>query len=185
MGAFSYCYNRPWGGSGISGSLSGRKKYGIKVIFGIEAYLINDCIPIIQYSRSYSFDDAYVVLDIETTGLDAVNNEIIEIGAIKIHNRKIIDSFNSFVAPVNSIPAHITKLTGITQDMVKDAPAIKTVLPEFFDFCGDAALAAHNASFDINFILQKLSLWAWLFINLLLIPWLCPEKCSRSLSGIN
>jgi len=131
------------------------KKYGIKVIFGIEAYLINDCIPIIQYSRSYSFDDAYVVLDIETTGLDAVNNEIIEIGAIKIHNRKIIDSFNSFVAPVNSIPAHITKLTGITQDMVKDAPAIKTVLPEFFDFCGDAALAAHNASFDINFILQK------------------------------
>jgi len=131
------------------------KKHGIKVILGVEAYLINDCIPIIQYSRNYSFDDTYVVLDIETTGLDALNNEIIEIGAVKIHKRKIIDSFHSFVAPTIPIPAYITKLTGITQDMIKDAPSIENVLPEFFDFCGEAALAAHNASFDINFILHK------------------------------
>ena len=92
------------------------KRNGVKILFGVEAYLINDCRPIIQYSRNYDFDQTFVALDIETTGLDAVNNEIIEIGAVKIQGRKITDRFQSFVAPVRSIPAHITELTGITQD---------------------------------------------------------------------
>ncbi|MGI6142227.1 MAG: exonuclease domain-containing protein, partial [Caldicoprobacterales bacterium] len=131
------------------------KKYGIKIIFGVEIYLINDCRPIIQYSRNDTFDQTFVALDIETTGLDAVNNEIIEIGAVKLQGRKIINSFQTFVAPTQPIPANITELTGITQDMVKDAPAIEQVLPELFAFCGDAALAAHNASFDLGFILEK------------------------------
>ena len=75
------------------------KKNGIKVIFGVEIYLINDCRPIIQYSRNDTFDQTFVALDIETTGLDAVNNEIIEIGAVKLQGRKIIDWFLTFVAP--------------------------------------------------------------------------------------
>ncbi|HHT66088.1 MAG: PolC-type DNA polymerase III [Caldicoprobacterales bacterium] len=131
------------------------KRNGVKILFGVEAYLINDCRPIIQYSRNYDFDQTFVALDIETTGLDAVNNEIIEIGAVKIQGRKITDRFQSFVAPVRSIPAHITELTGITQDMVKDAPPIEQVLTNFFAFCGDAALVAHNASFDIGFLRGK------------------------------
>ena len=134
---------------------SAGKKHGVKVILGVEAYLINDSSPIIQYSRSDTFDQTFVAIDIETTGLDAVNNEIIEVGAVKIKGREIIDSFQSFVAPSGPIPSHITKLTGITQDMVKDAPAIEQVLSDFFAFCGDAALTAHNASFDIGFILEK------------------------------
>lgn len=131
------------------------KKNGIKILFGAEVYLINDCRPIIQFSRNDNFDQTFVALDIETTGLDAVNNEIIEIGAVKIQGKKIIDYFQSFVAPVRSIPAYITELTGITQDMVKDAPTIEQVLPNFFAFCGGAALAAHNASFDLGFLREK------------------------------
>jgi DNA polymerase-3 subunit alpha (Gram-positive type) len=131
------------------------KKHGVKIIFGVEAYLVNDCRPIIQYSRSDNFNDTFVVIDIETTGLNAIDDEIIEIGAVKIREKKIIDFFHTFVAPVKNIPSKITELTGIKFDMVKNAPSINEVLPRLFEFCGDAALVAHNASFDIGFIQQK------------------------------
>lgn len=128
---------------------------GVKILLGLEAYLINDSQPIIQYSRPDDFNQTFVVLDIETTGLDSVNDEIIEIGAKKIMGRKIVDSFQSFVKPERQIPVDITELTGITQDMVKDAPPIQLVLSDFMTFCGDAALAAHNAPFDLGFIREK------------------------------
>jgi DNA polymerase-3 subunit alpha (Gram-positive type) len=131
------------------------KKNGVKTIFGVEAYLINDLRPIIQYSREDDFDQTFVALDIETTGLDSINNEIIEIGAVKIQGRRVIDTFHSFVSPVHPIPPHITELTGIRQDMTDGAPEIGQVLPQFFAFCGNAALAAHNASFDLGFIREK------------------------------
>lgn len=131
------------------------KKNGVKILFGVEAYLINDCKPIITNSRDEDFNQTFVVLDIETTGLNAKNNEIIEIGAVKIHGKKIIDSFESFVAPTKSIPAKITELTGINDDMVAGAPLINEVLQDFIAFCGNAILVAHNASFDIGFIKEN------------------------------
>ena len=131
------------------------KKHGVKVLFGVEAYLINDCRPIIQYSREDDFDQPFVVLDIETTGLDSIHNEIIEIGAVKIVKGEIVSTYHSFVQPVSPVPANITELTGITQNMVNDAPSINKVLPEFLTFCGNAGLAAHNASFDLAFIREK------------------------------
>lgn len=130
-------------------------KYGIKVIYGVEAYLINDCKPLITNSNNQDFNQTFVVLDIETTGLDPRNDQITEIGAVKIKNKKVIDTFKTFVNPEKLIPEKITKLTGITDDMVKDAPTIDTVMPEFKAFFSDAPLVAHNASFDIGFIKEK------------------------------
>ncbi|NLC42948.1 MAG: PolC-type DNA polymerase III [Clostridiales bacterium] len=131
------------------------QKNGVKIILGVEAYLINDSQPIIQNSRPDDFDQSYVVLDIETTGLDSVNNEIIEIGAVKIKDRKVIDSFQSFVRPERAVPGNITELTGITQDMVVNAPSIEKVLPDFLTFCNNAVLVAHNAPFDLGFLREK------------------------------
>ncbi|NLB42049.1 MAG: PolC-type DNA polymerase III [Clostridiales bacterium] len=131
------------------------QKNDVKILLGVEAYLINDSQPIVQNSRPDDFDKTYVVLDIETTGLDSVKNEIIEIGAVKIKGREVIDSFQSFVKPERPVPVNITELTGINQDMVSDAPSIQTVLPDFLAFCGDAVLVAHNAPFDLGFIREK------------------------------
>jgi DNA polymerase-3 subunit alpha (Gram-positive type) len=131
------------------------QKNGVKILFGVEGYLINDSQPIVQNSRRDDFNQTYVILDIETTGLDSVNNEIIEIGAVKIKKREVIDSFQCFIKPTKPIPSNITELTGITQSMVEDAPSINVVLPDFFAFCGDAVLVAHNAPFDLGFIREK------------------------------
>lgn len=132
------------------------KKYNIKVIYGLEGYLVNDSEKLIRIKdKIYSFDDEYVIFDIETTGLSNIYDRITEIGAIKIKEKKIIDSFSSLVNPQMSIPNKITELTGITNEMVKDSPAIKDILPEFLKFIGDSPLVAHNASFDIGFIRQN------------------------------
>jgi len=137
------------------------KKYGIKIIYGVEAYLINDCKPLVINGNDKDFSQPFVVLDIETTGLDAKKDKITEIGAVKIIGKEIVEEFQTFVNPEIPIPAQITELTGITNEMVKDAPTIEEALIKFREFCGDAALVAHNAPFDIGFIREKASPIGW------------------------
>lgn len=98
----------------------------------------------------------YVVFDIETTGLDARVDDIIEISAIKVMDDKIVDTFSSLVKPRVLISSFITSLTGITNEMVDTSPSIKEVLPLFLDFIGDFVLLGHNVNFDINFVYDNL-----------------------------
>lgn len=128
------------------------KKNKIKIIYGIECYLLNDSVPIVYNSSKQTLDEDFVVLDIETTGLNSEKDKITEIGAVKIRNGKIIERFSSFVNPMVPIPSFIVKLTGITDEMVKDAPPIEAVLLEFIEFINGATLVAHNAPFDLGFI---------------------------------
>ncbi len=131
------------------------KKYDIKVLYGVEGYLVNDEVPIVYNSKNYDFDDEFVVFDIETTGLSSVNDKITEIGAVIIKGRKVIASYNSLINPEVSIPLKIVKLTGITDKMVSGERTIDKVLPEFLSFAGDRPLVAHNALFDWGFIKNK------------------------------
>ena len=128
------------------------KKNKIKVLYGVEGYLVDDGIPLALNEKGQSLDDTYVVFDLETTGFSPKNDKIIEIGAVKVKNGKIIDSFSEFVNPRRPIPYKITELTGISDDMVKYADSIDFVLPKFMEFIGDAAVVAHNVSFDCSFI---------------------------------
>ncbi|WNQ13770.1 PolC-type DNA polymerase III [Paenibacillus aurantius] len=133
------------------------KKHGIKVIYGVEANVINDSVPIVDNADSRPLKEStYVVFDIETTGLSVVNNKIIEIAGVKIENEKVIDRFATFINPHESIPYNISQLTNITDDMVKGAPELEEQLPKFVEFVGDAILVAHNARFDMGFIQANL-----------------------------
>lgn len=133
------------------------KKHGIKILYGLEAYLVDDGEDIIYKPLKGEIKDfTYVVFDFETTGLNSRNDEIIEIGAVKLKKGKIVDTFSSFVRPHNPVPANITKLTGITQEMVQDAPTIEEIIDSFMEFIGDAVLVAHNASFDYSFLKSAL-----------------------------
>ena len=126
------------------------------IIFGMEAYVVDDEQDMItKPSDKLIEEEVYVVFDIETTGLDPYNDKIIEIGAIKLKGKEIIDEFSVFVNPEMSIPEEITRLTNITDDMVRNADSIETVLPEFLKFCKDTTVVAHNAKFDVGFINQK------------------------------
>lgn len=126
-----------------------------KVIYGIEAYLVDDLKKIIENPKGQSFDDTYVIFDMETTGLSPVNDMIIEIGAVKMSGGKITDRFSAFVNPLIPIPFNIESLTGINDSMVENADTIDVVLPRFLEFCGNAVLVAHNAGFDVGFIREK------------------------------
>ena len=126
-----------------------------KVIYGVEGYLVDDLKEMVTNDKGQSLDGTYVVFDIETTGFSPVNNRIIEIGAVKVVNGEITDRFSTFVNPQVPIPFNIEKLTGIRDDMVIDADTIEDVLPRFLEFVGDAVLVAHNASFDMSFILEN------------------------------
>ncbi len=128
------------------------KKHGIKIIYGVECYLLDDNVPIVYNPGSQTLDDEFVVFDIETTGLNAQKDRITEIGAVKIKEGRIIDKFSAFVNPGIPIPSFIVKLTGITDDMVMDAPPIEQVLNEFMEFIEGTVLVAHNADFDVGFI---------------------------------
>jgi len=112
-----------------------------------------------------TFEGEYVVFDVETTGLDSNKDEIIEIGACKIKNGKIVEVFSTFVKPSKKIPAEITDLTGITDEMVKDAPTINYVLPDFYKFCYNATIVAHNLPFDMGFIHNVAKKFSYNFNN--------------------
>ncbi|MEG2108211.1 MAG: PolC-type DNA polymerase III [Clostridium sp.] len=131
---------------------SAAKKFGIKVIYGVEGYLVDDGVPIALHEKNESLDDSYVIFDLETTGFSAKNDRIIEIGAVKILKGKIVDRFSEFVNPERLIPYKITELTGITDEMVKNSDNIEIILPKFLEFCKGSVLVAHNAGFDTGFI---------------------------------
>ncbi|MFI3238818.1 MAG: PolC-type DNA polymerase III [Lachnospiraceae bacterium] len=127
-----------------------------KVIYGCEAYLVDDLTDIVTGAiSSDTLRDSYVVFDIETTGFSPVKNKIIEIGAVKVVDGEVVDKFSSFVNPEVPIPFEIVELTGIQDNMVSNAPFIEQVLPEFFGFCKGSKLVAHNASFDMSFIIEN------------------------------
>ncbi len=128
------------------------KDEDFKVIYGVEGYLVDDLKEVVENSRGQSLNGTCVVFDLETTGLSAVNDQIIEIGAVKVEDGKITDRFSTFVNPEKPIPFEIEQLTGISDEMVLGAPGIEKVLPEFLDFCEGCVLIAHNASFDAGFV---------------------------------
>ncbi|AYC29277.1 PolC-type DNA polymerase III [Paenisporosarcina cavernae] len=131
------------------------KKHGVKIIYGLEAYLINDGVPIAYEEEHRDLKDAtYVVFDVETTGLSAVYDTIIELAAVKIQGGNIIDQFESFANPHHPLSDTTTNLTGITDEMVQDAPEVEEVIQKFHDFIGDSILVAHNASFDMGFLYE-------------------------------
>lgn len=161
-------------------AMEASQKYGIKIIYGVEGYLVDDGEPIVIFPNNQPIRGEYVIFDIETTGLSNVSDEITEIGAIKIKNNIVIDKFSALVNPQKPIPPKITELTGIDDEMVRDKPTIDKVLPDFFEFIGDAPLVAHNAKFDIGFIRVKSKKIGVSFSNtildtLSLSRWLLPE----------
>lgn len=126
-----------------------------KVIYGMEGYLVNDTVSIVQNCQNVNLDSVFVVFDIETTGLNPKNDNIIEIGAVKISNRKVVDSFSTFVHIDKKLPGKIIELTSITDDMLQGQPEIDEALPAFLDFAKGCVLVAHNAKFDLGFIKEK------------------------------
>ena len=127
-------------------------KLGMKVIYGLEAYYVNDEEKAIYGDSETTFNDEFVVFDIETTGLSPLSCKITEIGAVLVKNDEILSVFNTFVDPEMPIPDEIVRLTGITDDMVAGAPKTKEAVQKFLGFVGNRMLIAHNASFDISFI---------------------------------
>ncbi|MBO5789378.1 MAG: PolC-type DNA polymerase III [Clostridia bacterium] len=129
-----------------------KTKSDIKILYGMEAYFVNDNARAIYGSDTPSFDAEMVVFDLETTGLNAQHDRIIEIGAVLIQNGEVKDTYQTFVNPHTPISEEITALTSITDDMVADAPSIEEALPDFLAFVGDRMLIAHNANFDAGFV---------------------------------
>ena len=130
------------------------RKYGIKPIFGMEGYMINDAEPILH---NYSGDDEifetkFVVVDLETTGLDPVYDEIVEIGAVKIENGEIVDEYHTMVKPKKEMSRESIRITGITRDMLEEGEPIEKVIPKFLEFLENTILVAHNANFDYGFL---------------------------------
>lgn len=169
--------------------MAAAKKTGIKPIYGVEAYLVDDGEPLITNAADYPLNNEFVAFDIETTGLNLRTEEITEIGAVKIKDGEIIDRFSQFVNPGKAIPPEIVKLTGITDEMVCDQPSIFDVLPDFLKFAGTCPVVAHNARFDTGFIKEKCSKAGLSFNNpivdtLTLARWLLPELKKYKLNNI-
>ncbi|MCR5591129.1 MAG: PolC-type DNA polymerase III [Lachnospiraceae bacterium] len=132
-----------------------KKINDIKIIYGMEGYVVDDDKKVAVLPNDHTIDDSFVVFDLETTGFSPIDNNIIEIGAVKIEGGKITDRFSTFVNPKEPIPYRIEKLTGINDKMVEDAPFVNDALTQFRSFIGDAVLVAHNASFDMGFLMAK------------------------------
>ncbi len=125
----------------------------MKIIYGIEAYFVNNMLPILTGHNNRNFNSEFICFDLETTGFNAKLDKIIEIGAYKIKNNEILDRFSIFVNPNVKISDRISELTGITQDMLKNALEEREAMEKFIEFCGDnPVLVAHNANFDVSFI---------------------------------
>ncbi|MBQ1311277.1 MAG: PolC-type DNA polymerase III, partial [Blautia sp.] len=131
------------------------KESDFKVLYGMEAYLVDDLKGIVTNGRGQSLQGKFVVFDIETTGFSPLTCRIIEIGAVRVENGVVTDRFSTFVNPQVPIPFKIEQLTSINDAMVMDAPVIETVLPEFLKFCEGAVMVAHNADFDMSFIMEN------------------------------
>lgn len=131
-----------------------RKNGGdIKIIYGCEAYSVNDMVNAVRVYKDKPIRGEMIVFDLETTGFSAQDDRIIEFGAVRLRDLELCDVFNSFCDPERQIPERITKLTGITQDMVKGAPTEREALLQFIEYCGEEpVLIAHNAGFDTSFI---------------------------------
>ncbi|MCL2579170.1 MAG: PolC-type DNA polymerase III [Oscillospiraceae bacterium] len=125
-----------------------------KVIYGVENYLINDSVRIVQGESDIPLDGEFIVFDLETTGLSGSSDRIIEIGAVRLRGGEIVERFRSFVDPERTLSAEIIKITGITDQMLEGAPGEKAAVAAFFDFIGsaDAVMVAHNAGFDMSFL---------------------------------
>ena len=129
------------------------KKAGIQLIYGMEANIVEDKVPIVYNETNLLLSDAtYVVFDVETTGLSAVYNDLIQVAASKMYKGNVIEEFDEFIDPGHPISAFTTELTGITDDHVRGAKPLEQVLKEFQDFCQGTVLVAHNASFDVGFM---------------------------------
>ncbi len=131
------------------------KELDFKVLYGVEAYLVDDLKESVTNSKGQSLDDTYVVFDIETTGFSAIYDKIIEIGAVKVEKGNITERFSTFVNPERPIPFRIEQLTGINDSMVIEAETIEQVLPKFLEFSKDCVMVAHNAEFDMSFIMNN------------------------------
>lgn len=129
------------------------RRHGVRVILGLEAYLVDDLAPLVRRPRSRPLvEESFVVVDVETTGLSAVGHELLELGAVRWEGGRVQDTLHRFVRPGRDIPPEVAALTGITPEMLQDAPPAEAVLREFREFAGDAVLAAHNAPFDLGFL---------------------------------
>ena len=129
------------------------KKAGIQLIYGMEANIVEDRIPIVYNEVEMDLSEAtYVVFDVETTGLSAIYNDLIQVAASKMYKGNIVAEFDEFINPGHPLSAFTTELTGITDDHVKNAKPLVQVLKEFQEFCKDTVLVAHNASFDVGFM---------------------------------
>lgn len=148
----------------------------IKVLYGVEGYLIDDSKKITYGAGSHTIDSPFVVFDIETTGLDNNKDNITEIGAVKVEGGKIVDKWSTFVNPCRPIPEHITNLTGINDAMVKDAPKIEEILGSFLEFAKDCVLVAHNAAFDVGFM-KKAARRSGLEFNFCILDTLMLARC--------
>lgn len=124
----------------------------MKVIYGVEAYLVPDKVPSVSFPKGQDIDTTYCVLDLETTGFSFRTEKITEVGIMKVKNGEVIDEFSCFVNPEKPIPQRVIEVTHITDDMVRNAETIETVMPKIIEFVGDSVLVAHNADFDIGFL---------------------------------
>ncbi len=138
-----------------AGEANPDKQDFFKILYGAEPYLVDDLKEIVTGDKGQTLEEDFVVFDIETTGFSPVNNRIIEIGAVKVCSGEVVDRFSTFINPQVPIPFEIEKLTGIRDDMVMEAPLIEEVLPKFLEFCEGCVLVAHNANFDMSFIMEN------------------------------
>lgn len=127
----------------------------IKILYGVEGYFVDDEKLFFDKTNGLDWEQDFIVFDIETTGLSSKNEMITEIGAVRIRNGSIVDTFSALINPQKQISMFIVELTGITNEMVSNEPTIDIVLPKFLEFVGDTALVAHNAKFDIGFIKEQ------------------------------
>lgn len=146
--------------------LLGRDNPEMKVIYGVEAYLVPDKEKSVKNPRGQVLNDAtYCVLDLETTGISITTEKITEVGIMKVKNGEVIDEFEIFVNPEKPIPQRVVEVTNITDEMVKDAETIDKVFPKILEFVGDSIIVAHNASFDVGFLKHNAKLLGYEFNN--------------------